>query len=68
MFKDFFSLRWGPAGSAINVKVPFAEKPGKIMCVNVEVAVLGSPPVPNSHYGLCGRKATLNWKPELFPV
>ena len=28
-------------------------------CVKVEVAVLG-PPVPNSPYGLCGRKATLN--------
>ena len=28
-------------------------------CVKVEVAVLGSP-VPNSPYGLCGRKATLN--------
>ena len=27
-------------------------------CVNVEVAVLGSPPSP---YGLCGRKATFNW-------
>ena len=28
-------------------------------CVKVEVAVLGSA-VPNSPYGLCGRKATLN--------
>ena len=28
-------------------------------CVKVEVAVLGSP-VPNSPYGLCGRKATLD--------
>ena len=28
-------------------------------CVKVEVAVLGSP-VPNSPYGFCGRKATLN--------
>ena len=28
-------------------------------CVKVEVGVLGSP-VPNSPYGLCGRKATLN--------
>ena len=27
-------------------------------CVKVEVAVLGSP-VPNSPYGLCGRKATV---------
>ena len=27
--------------------------------MKVEVAVLGSP-VPNGHYGLCGRKATLN--------
>ena len=28
-------------------------------CVKVEVDILGSP-VPNSPYGLCGRKATLN--------
>ena len=28
-------------------------------CVKVEVAVLGLP-LPNSPYGLCGRKATLN--------
>ena len=28
-------------------------------CVKVEVAVLGSP-VPNSPYGLCGRKVTLD--------
>ena len=28
--------------------------------MKVEVAVLGSSPVPNSLCGLCGRKATLN--------
>ena len=28
--------------------------------MKVEVAVLGSLPVPNSPYGLCGRKATMN--------
>ena len=34
-------------------------------CVKEEVAVLGSP-VPNSPYGLCERKATLDsTKPEL---
>ena len=31
-------------------------------CVKVEVAALG-PPVPNSLYGLCGRKATFNLVP-----
>ena len=43
-------------------------------CVKIEVAVLGSP-VPNSPYGLCGGKATLNSKrgylgvgPSLQPV
>ena len=30
--------------------------------MKVEVAVLGSLPVPNNPYGLCGRKATLNSK------
>ena len=30
------------------------------MCVKVEVAVLGSPSLTLSPYGLCGRKATLN--------
>ena len=33
-------------------------------CVKVEVAVLGS--VPNSPYGLHGRKATLNFNSELM--
>ena len=31
--------------------------------MKVEVAVLGSP-LPNSPYGLCGRKATLNSNPR----
>ena len=30
------------------------------LCVKVEVDVLGSFPVPNKPYSLCGRKATLN--------
>ena len=30
------------------------------MCVKVEVAIMATP-VLNSLYGLCGRKATLNW-------
>ena len=37
--------------------------------MKVEVAVLGSPPpppVPNSPYGLCGRKATLDFLASLF--
>ena len=34
-------------------------------CVKVEVAAQGLDPVPNSPYGLCGRKAALNLKPSL---
>ena len=30
--------------------------------VKVEVVVLGCSPAPNSPYGLCRRKATLNWR------
>ena len=33
--------------------------------MKVEVAVLGSPSVPNSHYGFFERKATLNKAQEL---
>ena len=36
-------------------------------CKKVEVAVLGLP-VPNSPYGLCGRKATLDFKKKMSPI
>ena len=43
----------------VDVKEILEEEEELSSCVKFEVAVLGSPYVPNSPYGLCGHKETL---------
>ena len=50
-----------PRGRKATVKVDWSDSEVR-SCVKVEVDALGFPGVPNSSYGLCGRKATVKKK------